>query len=88
MRPRGDAQRCLSKDHEGLSETAEAWVHITMTGLMLRRHLAWSRLAWPREIQRPGSFGADAGPSQLGRPALRDRSVSRTIIAASSTGMT
>ena len=30
-------QRRLSKDYEGLPETTEAWVYITMTGLMLRR---------------------------------------------------
>lgn len=30
-------QRRLSKDYEGLSETTEAWIHIAMTGLMLRR---------------------------------------------------
>ena len=30
-------QRRLSKDYEGLCETTVAWIHITMTGLMLRR---------------------------------------------------
>ena len=30
-------QRRLSKDYEGLCETTEAWIHIAMTGLMLRR---------------------------------------------------
>jgi putative transposase len=30
-------QRRLSKDYEGLPETTEAWVYISMTGLMLRR---------------------------------------------------
>ena len=33
-------QRRLSKDYEGLCETTAAWIHIAMTGLMLRR-LAW-----------------------------------------------
>ena len=30
-------QRRLSKDYEELCETTAAWIHITMTGLMLRR---------------------------------------------------
>ena len=30
-------QRRLSKDYEGLCESTAAWVHIAMTGLMLRR---------------------------------------------------
>ena len=30
-------QRRLSKDYEGLCETTAAWIHIAMTGLMLRR---------------------------------------------------
>ena len=30
-------QRRLSKDYEGLWETTAAWMHIAMTGLMLRR---------------------------------------------------
>ena len=30
-------QRRLSKDYEGLCETTVAWLHIAMTGLMLRR---------------------------------------------------
>ncbi len=30
-------QRRLSKDYEALSETTEAWIYTSMTGLMLRR---------------------------------------------------
>ena len=30
-------QRRLSKDYESLCETTEAWIHISMTGLMLKR---------------------------------------------------
>ncbi len=30
-------QRRLSKDYEGLTETTEAWIHTSMTWLMLRR---------------------------------------------------
>ena len=30
-------QRRLSKDYEELCETTAAWIHIAMTGLMLRR---------------------------------------------------
>jgi len=29
-------QRRLSKDYEGVPESSEAWIYITMTGLMLR----------------------------------------------------
>ena len=30
-------QRRLSKDYEALCETTEAWIYISVTGLMLRR---------------------------------------------------
>ncbi|HEY0024366.1 MAG TPA: IS5/IS1182 family transposase, partial [Longimicrobium sp.] len=29
--------RRLSKDYEGLMESSEAWIHLAMSGLMLRR---------------------------------------------------
>ena len=30
-------QRRLSKDYEALCETTETWIHISMTGILLRR---------------------------------------------------
>ena len=55
-------QRRLSKDYEGLCETTAAWIHIAMTGLMLRR-LKRTRLSRHPLILQPQMVAWGVGRS-------------------------